>query len=254
MEMSHWSVLGQSCSSLLEWLGQGGWGEHTGDSASSEKEEGFPASLDSAHSAAGALCLQTRCWRKVSARPECAAGRWVQVLSVQLPEGTRCARASRGLGLFCLSGLGSFCLRIPEHQGGPGSGALSRVGVCTHPPNPLGAGAPAPLPAPGLGPPPRLCHGGAGGGELPGGTSGHGPSPRPPARRSPPAPAPQPGSRPPPRAPGPPARALLPEPSPQLRARAPGSRPQPGPASRAALRPAGPAQAPTPGEPCSPAR
>lgn len=88
---------------------------------------------------------------KDSARPECVAGCRVQVLSVQLPEGTR-----RGLDLFCLRDLVSFCPRNLEDPGGPALGALSRVGVLSRPPSPLPAGVSAPLSASGWARP-RAC-------------------------------------------------------------------------------------------------
>lgn len=197
--------------------------------------------------------------------PDTLLGGWSQP-GQSVRQGVRCrssssssprARAARERAVawvsFCLSGLVSFCLRSPELRGCPGSGALSRVGVCTLPPRQLGAGgarlSPRPRPGPAPAPVSRRGRGrGAAGRDI---------RPRSlaaPASRPPPAPAPQPRSRPPPRAPGSPAAAPLPEPSRQRLAQVPGSRPQPGPASPAARRPAGPAQAPTSGAPCSPAR
>lgn len=155
-----------------------------------------------------------------------------------------------GLESFLPSKSQQLLSPSPEDRGGPDSGALFRVGVRVRPPQPAPRRGARPSPRPRRGPAPAPVSLRGRGWRAAGRDIRPGSLAAPAALRPPPASAPQPGSRPPLHAPGP--SPALPSPTPS-RPR-PSSRPQPEPASQAALGSTGPAQAPTPGAPCSPAR
>ena len=204
-------------------------------------------------STAEAPCLQTRCWSKGSAGPEYAAGRCVQVLSFQLPEGTRCA--GEGTAAWVFPAFGASAAFEPEAR-------RTRTALAQAPSPGWGSARALPAPSlqgrPPLSTPPAWARPRACVTAGPGAESGRAGHPAQVPRRARPLPAARSGAAA--RESATPARAgasrqrSAPLPPPGSAGPSPRARPQPEPASRAAFGSAGPAQAPAPGARCSPAR